>query len=271
MNPTEIFPVVLCCSGNDPSGGAGIQADIEALSSQACHTAPVITCLTVQDSQDVKRIEPLHPSLFTRQMRAVLEDMPVAVIKVGLLGSAEIVKALYSVLMDYPELPVVLDPILASGGSGKSLANDDLIEAIERYLIPNTYLMTPNRHEALTLTGAEDEQSAALNLLENGCEYVLITGADSKTEQVHNVLYHDASQLERFSWQRLPHSYHGSGCTLSASIAGLLAQGEHPIAAVRQAQEYTWQTLKAAHRPGMGQHLPNRFFWASGEEEEEKK
>ncbi|MDQ7015645.1 MAG: hydroxymethylpyrimidine/phosphomethylpyrimidine kinase [Gammaproteobacteria bacterium] len=267
MDSPEIFPIVLCCSGNDPSGGAGIQADIEALSSQACHAAPIITCLTVQDSQDVKRIEPLHPSLFTQQMRTVLEDMPVAVIKVGLLGSVEIVKALYSVLMDYPELPMVLDPILASGGSGKAMANDDLIEAMERYLIPNTFVLTPNRHEALTLSGAENEQSAALNLLENGAEYVLITGADSKTEQVHNVLYHHATQLERFDWPRLPHSYHGSGCTLSASIAGLLAQGEHPIAAVRQAQEYTWQSLKAAHRPGMGQHLPNRFYWASSESE----
>ena len=261
------IPVVLALSGSDPSGGAGIQADIESLASHGCHCAPVITAVTVQDTQDVKSYAPLDGTLIMEQARAVLEDMPVAAIKIGMLGSTEAVEAIHSVLRDYPDIPVVLDPVLASGG-GSSLTDEDMLEALDGLLLPHTTVLTPNSLEARLLAPQADNLDAcAMALLEQGCEFVLITGTHENTPHVTNNLYGNHRLLEAFTWERLPGSYHGSGCTLAASIAGLLAQGLEPFSAIHEAQAYTWETLKHGYRVGMGQALPNRLFWAQGEEE----
>lgn len=261
------IPVVLAVSGSDPSGGAGIQADIESLASHGCHCAPVITAVTVQDTQDVKSYAPLDGTLIMEQARAVLEDMPVAAIKIGMLGSTEAVEAIHGVLRDYPDIPVVLDPVLASG-AGSSLTDEDMLEALDGLLLPNTTVLTPNSLEARLLAPQADNLDAcAMALLEKGCEFVLITGTHENTPHVTNNLYGNHRLLETFTWERLPGSYHGSGCTLAASIAGLLAQGLEPFSAIHEAQAYTWETLKHSYRVGMGQALPNRLFWAQGEEE----
>lgn len=265
--PVTTIPVVLALSGSDPSGGAGIQADIEALASHGCHCAPVITAITVQDTQDVKSYAPLDGTLIMEQARAVLEDMPVAAIKIGMLGSVEAIEAIYGVLRDYPDIPVVLDPIISSGG-GSALADDEMLEAIDTLLLPHTTVLTPNSVEARVLAPEADNLDAcAMALLDKGCEFVLITGTHENTPQVTNTLYGNHRLLESFTWERLNGSFHGSGCTLAASIAGLLAQGLEPFSAIHEAQTYTWETLKHGYRIGMGQALPNRLFWAQGEEE----
>lgn len=261
------IPVVLALSGSDPSGGAGIQADIESLASHGCHCAPVITAVTVQDTQDVKSYAPLDGTLIMEQARAVLEDMPVAAIKIGMLGSTEAVEAIHGVLRDYPDIPVVLDPVLASG-AGSSLIDEDMLEALDGLLLPHSTVLTPNSLEARLLAPQADNLDAcAMALLEKGCEFVLITGTHENTPHVTNNLYGNHRLLETFTWERLPGSYHGSGCTLAASIAGLLAQGLEPFSAIHEAQAYTWETLKHGYRVGMGQALPNRLFWAQGEED----
>jgi len=261
------IPVVLAVSASDPSGGAGIQADIESLASHGCHCAPVITAVTVQDTQDVKSFASMDGRLVSAQARAVLEDMPVSAIKIGLMGTSDVVEGIHSVLADYPNIPVVVDPVLASG-SGTSLVDNDVIDAIVSLLLPNTTLLTPNSLEARILAPEADTLDAcAMALLDDGAEFVLITGTHENQPEVINTFYGNHRVLETFSWDRLPGSYHGSGCTLSASIAGLLAQGLEPFSAVHEAQEYTWEALSHAYRLGMGQHLPNRLFWAqSGEE-----
>ncbi len=260
-------PVVLALSGSDPSGGAGIQADIESLASHGCHCAPVITAVTVQDTQTVFSYAPLDGTLIMEQARAVLEDMPVAAIKIGMLGSAEAVEAICGVLQDYPNIPVVLDPIIASG-NGTNLAGSDVLEAIDSLLLPHITVLTPNSLEARALAPEADNLDAcAMALLEKGCEFVLITGTHENTTAVTNTLYGNHRLLETYTWERLNGSFHGSGCTLAASIAGLLAQGLEPLSAVHEAQAYTWETLAHAMRLGMGQPLPNRLFWAQGEEE----
>lgn len=266
-DPARNIPVVLALSGSDPSGGAGIQADIESLASHGCHCAPVITAVTVQDTQDVKSYAPLDGTLIMEQARAVLEDMPVAAIKIGMLGSTEAVEAIHGVLQDYPDIPVVFDPVLASGG-GASFIDEDMLEAIDGLLLPHTTVLTPNSLEARLLAPEADNLDAcAMALLEKGCEFVLITGTHENTPHVSNNLYGNHRLLETFTWERLSGSYHGSGCTLAASIAGLLAQGLEPFSAIHEAQAYTWETLKHGYRVGMGQALPNRLFWAQHEEE----
>ncbi|OOZ40267.1 hydroxymethylpyrimidine/phosphomethylpyrimidine kinase [Solemya pervernicosa gill symbiont] len=258
----------MAISGNDPTGGAGIAADIEAIASMGCQTAPVITALTVQDTHNVLSIAPTPTTLLIEQARAVFEDMPIAAVKIGMTGSIGNIEAIHTLLRDYPETPVILDPILAAGG-GTELSSGEMVEAMVELLLPQTTILTPNSIEARRLApNADTLDACAQEILATGCELVLITGAHEESEQVENTLYGNMRRLERFSWERLPHSYHGSGCTLAAAIAGLMAQGLEPFTAINEAQEYAWESLRNGYRSGMGQHHPNRFFWAWNDPEE---
>ncbi len=266
--PTAPLPVVMVFAGLDPTGGAGLAADIEAIASMGAQAAPVATALTVQDSRHVVRFESVAAELILEQARAVLADLPVAAFKIGVIGSIANAHALQTLLAAYPEVPVVLDPVLAGGGGG-TLAEGEMAAAVRELLLPLTTVATPNSEEARQLAPeASDLDGCARALLASGCELLLITGAHEQTAAVENRLYGNQRLLETFSWERLPFSYHGSGCTLASAIAGLLAQGLEPFTAIHEAQEYTFESLRHAHRPGMGQHLPNRFFWARGDEEE---
>lgn len=266
MSAVRSAPVVMVFSGLDPTGGAGIQADIEAVASQGCHASPVVTSIAVQDTRDVRKVLPTPAELILAQARAVLEDIPVASFKIGLLGSVEAAEAVHLLVREWPQIPVVLDPILRAGG-GTALADANLVDAIKDLLLPLTTILTPNAAEARTLAPEADTvEACAFALLDKGCEFVLITGADEPTEDVINTLYGNHRRLEQFRWQRLTETYHGSGCTLSASIAGLLAHGREPFTAIHEAQDYTWSALRHGYRIGRGQAIPNRLFWAHAED-----
>ncbi len=252
-------------SGHDATGGAGITADIEAIMSQGCRAATVVTCLTVQDSVDVSSLIPIGDDIVIQSARAVLEDMPVSAFKIGLLGSVEVIEAVHSILYDYADVPVVFDPILASG-AGTELADDELINAMQNLLLPITHVLTPNTLEAASLVPEADTVAAmASGLIDRGCDHVLVTGTHDNNHQVINRLYHNHREIDAFEWPRLKHDYHGSGCTLAATLAALLGQGLDPLSAAREAQNFTWHSLHKAHRLGMGQHFPNRLFWVEDE------
>lgn len=254
-------PVVLCFSGLDPSGGAGIQADIEALFSIGCHCAPVITCMTVQDTRNVIDMSPGDPTQIIAQARAVLEDMPVAAIKTGLTGSIEVIEVIHTLLRDYPDIPVVIDPVLNAAG-GYDFGADTLVEAYRSLLLPLGLVTTPNSPELEHLTHNSDSlDAAASELLDLGCNHVLLTGTHLPEDRVSNRLYTEHLPAHVIEWPRLPHEYHGSGCTLASALAGFLAHGCSVREASRQAQEYTWHALEAAWRPGCGQWIPGRGFW----------
>lgn len=258
-------PVVMVFAGNDPTGGAGIEADIQTLLSMGCHPAPVITAITVQDTVGVKQFSPIATELVIAQARAVLEDMPVAAFKTGMIGNIANLRAIADIVTQYDRIPLIIDPVLASG-RGDSLADESLEEAMCALLLPHAFLITPNSQEARKLAPASDNLDAcAQELLSHGCDYVLITGAHEPTPQVINRLYGNRRLLESFSWERLPHSYHGSGCTLASACAANLAHGFDPITAVMEAQDYTWHTLRRGFRAGTGQLLPDRLYWARSE------
>ncbi len=257
-------PVVLSFSGHDPSGGAGIQADIETIASHQCHATSIVTVLTEQDTQNVTKLVPQHPGHIASQATILMADVPVKAIKVGLLGSPEIALAVHSIIKQHPNIPVVFDPVLAAGG-GTDLANQELINAINHNLLPCTTVLTPNSEEARRLTGLSDLTECGLCLLEKGCEYVLITGTHETSPEVKNQLFYDGCLYETYAWNRLPYSYHGSGCTLAAGIAALLAQGLGALDAIAEAQEYTWNALNSGFQPGKGQYIPNRLFWVEDE------
>lgn len=259
------IPVVLVFAGNDPTGGAGLQADIEALASMGCHAAPVITAITVQDTSNVLHFQAVNGELVIQQARVILEDMNVAAIKIGMLGSEENVSAIHSLLLDYPDIPVVLDPILRAGG-GTELAPASLAEAMRVLLLPQITLLTPNSEEARKLAPQADTLDAcAEQLQESGCPYILITGTHEPGQEVSNRLYGNHEILQTLNWPRLPQEYHGSGCTLASACAGLLAQGQKIGDVSRNAQTYTWQTLQHGYRVGMGQLIPDRLSWTDNE------
>lgn len=252
-------PVILCLSGHDPSGGAGVQADIEAARAQGVHPATVITALTVQDSRNACAVDALNSDAIIEQAELILEDLPVACIKLGLLGSAANAQAISALLGRHPQIPVVLDPVLRAGG-GAMLGDQALIDAIIKHLFPRATLITPNLAEARLLAPpARTSDDCAARLLQQGAACVLITGgdADEEASEVINSL-HRADKVQHWRWPRLPHHYHGSGCTLAASIAARLALGEELLQAVASAQQYTWDSLNAAYRIGRGQHFPRR-------------
>ena len=285
-SPEPLPPIVLSFAASDPTGGAGIQADIMTLAALGCHPLSVITALTVQDTAGVEDILPIDDDWIIDQARALLEDVPVAAFKLGMLGSVENIAAIAGIVADYPDIPLVLDPVLASG-RGDQFANEDMVDAMVQLLLPQTTILTPNSLEARRLaqddetdegedgetgesetgeTGAEGSvlslADCARRLIGAGSELVLITGTHENTAQVVNTLYGSHGAIRSDKWERLPGSYHGSGCTLASAIAANLAHGMDAIEAVRGAQEYTWRTLANGFRPGMGQHLPDRFFWA---------
>jgi hydroxymethylpyrimidine/phosphomethylpyrimidine kinase len=269
---SDFPPVVLTFAASDPSGGAGIQADILTLASMGCHPLSVITAITVQDTLGVEAVQPIDADWVADQARCLLEDMPVDAFKIGALGSVENIAAIAEILSDYPDVPLILDPVLASG-RGDELANDEMLHALRELLLPRTTILTPNSMEARRLADIEDEEEPSLatcanRLIESGCEFVLITGTHEPTPQVVNTLYGKSGVVRSDSWQRLPGNYHGSGCTLASAIAAMLANGLELPEAVREAQDYTWHTLQKAYRPGMGQFLPDRLFWAREDDAE---
>ncbi len=265
-DPAPSLPAVLTFAATDPTSGAGLQADLLALASMGCYPLSVVTALTVQDTAGVESFLAIDPDWVADQARCVLEDMPVAAFKMGMLGSTEIVTLVAEVVSDYPDVPLVLDPVLASG-HGHEFAGEDMVAAIRELLIPQSTVVTPNIPELRRLAGEDDNDDASIAdcaqiLLDSGCEYVLVTGTHDSTADIVNTLYHRGGVLRADTWQRLPGSYHGSGCTLASALAANLARGLDIGDAVYEAQDYTWQALAHAFRPGMGQYLPDRLFWA---------
>ncbi|APV49110.1 hydroxymethylpyrimidine/phosphomethylpyrimidine kinase [Betaproteobacteria bacterium GR16-43] len=258
-------PAVLTFAASDPTSGAGLQADILTLASMGCHPLSVITAITVQDTAGVESFLAIDPDWVADQARCILEDIPVAAFKMGVLGSTEIVTLVAEVVSDYPDIPLVLDPVLASG-RGDEFANDDMVIAIRELLVPQSTVVTPNILELRRLADDEDGDmdlaECAEVLLDSGCEYVLVTGTHDSTPDVVNTLYRRGGIVRSDNWTRLPGSFHGSGCTLASALAANLARGLDIADAVYEAQDYVWQALSKAYRPGMGQHIPDRLFWA---------
>lgn len=258
--------MVLAFAATDPCGGTGLPADLLALASMGCHPLSVVTALTVQDTVGVESVQPIDAEHVADQARCVLEDMRVDAFKVGALGSVENAAAVAEILSDYPDVPLVLDPVLVSA-EGDDLASDDMVRAIAELIVPQTTVLVVTTLEVRRLAAADDDDEAgaatsAGALVERGCEFVLVTGTSEPGREVVNTLYGRDGVVRADAWPRLPGAFHGAGETLAAALAAMLANGLDMPEAVREAQDYTWHALKSAYRPGMGRLLPDRLFWA---------
>lgn len=252
-------PVVLCFSGLDPSGGAGLQADIESIAALGGLAAVACTALTVQDSQRVYGFEPVSPDLIRRQAEAVMADLPVGAIKLGMLGNGAITDVVGELLDLHPRIPVVLDPVLVAN-SGGSLATDDLAQGLLR-LFPRATVITPNSIEARRLAETDDLAEAVAKMARLGARHTLLKGGHEPGEQLLNRLYQGTELLHESSTRRLPGEFHGSGCTMAAALAAGLAAGLGVVEAVRQAEAFVARALAAADRPrAEGQFIPRRIL-----------
>jgi hydroxymethylpyrimidine/phosphomethylpyrimidine kinase len=261
-------PIALTIAGSDSSGGAGIQADLKTFSAFGVYGASVITALTAQSTRGVAAVEPVAAPFVVAQIEAVLADLDVGAVKTGMLADADIVAAVSRSLRRVGRRPLVVDPVMVAT-SGDVLLAPDAVEAMRRDLVPLATLITPNLPEAASLLDASpaaDEaeavaQAKALRFL--GCDAVLLKGGHAVGDTAVDYLC-DGAGIERFVRPRLdtPHT-HGTGCTLSAAIAALLAQGVGLREAVGRAKSFVWQALDAGRTLGVGKgHGPVDHLYA---------
>ncbi len=244
-----MVPTVLVFAGLDPGGGAGLAADIAAIGALGGHALPVATALTVQDNNRVHEVQPVDAALVLRQADALIDAFSIDAVKIGIPGSRENAAAIARLLRQLraadPALPVVLDPVLASG-HGDALGKGDALGALAA-LLPLATILVPNLPEAQALGPVP-------------CEHVLVTGGHGEGELVVNRWLRDGVEQRAWRLPRLPHSYHGSGCTLAAAIAARLAHGDAIEAALEHAQDYCHQTLAHAFWIAPGQRIPRRIL-----------
>ncbi|MBW4935598.1 bifunctional hydroxymethylpyrimidine kinase/phosphomethylpyrimidine kinase [Marinobacter sp. F4206] len=244
-------------SGLDPSGGAGIQADIQAITSLGCHPLPVLTCLTVQDTTNVYGAEAVDAELIRKQLKCVADDAPIHAIKTGALGNAAIVDVLVEFIGEHPGIPLITDPVIKAAGGG-DLADDELITAMKQRLLPLAEMITPNGIELAMLGDNADPEQAARQLLETGCSSVLATGGHGTGLHITNTLFNHAPDPMTWEIERVGGEYHGTGCTLAAAIAAGRACGLSQRAAISQAQNYVNRAILHALEVGKGQPVPDR-------------
>ncbi len=251
-------PVVLVLAGHDPCGGAGIQADIETLAAHGCIATSIITSLTAQNTQSFSYHIPQVAEDFLTQGKLVIEDIKIDACKIGAIGSEELIHAIHELISD-KTFPVILDPVIQST-TGYDFSNEEMCSLISELLLPFTTMITPNLKEALQLTGTQTPQAAAEKLLELGCKNVLITDVEASEITIVNHLYQEGGQAQTFTFEHVSGDFHGSGCTLSSAISANIAKDIKIIPAVKQAQEFTWNSLKNGLKLGKGQIHPNRFI-----------
>lgn len=266
--------LILTFNASDPVGAIGLQADLASFAAIGCHGLSVTTSLLIGDTTHIEDTQVIDADCVADQARVVLEDMPVAAFKVGALGSVENVSVIAEIVSDYPDVPLILDPFLSTMPD-QGIESEDLLIAIRELLIPQTTLLLASTVELARLAETWREPSAedtlahdAMRVIELGCEYLFVTGTPGAAHDVSNTLFDESGVIRHDNWQRIAGSFSGSGTTLSATIAALLANGLDVPEAVFEAQEFTIAAIANAQRLGMGRMVPDRYFWAREAEDE---
>lgn len=240
------FPKVLTIAGSDPSGGAGIQADLKTFSALGCYGMSVITALTAQNTTGVQGIYPVSADFLELQLRSVFDDVPPDAVKIGMVGDVEGIKVLVKIIKEYEPKNLVLDPVMVAS-SGDALIGKDAIDLMKTELIPLMDLITPNKEEAFNL-GCETSK----DLAKLGSKASLLTGGDSKEPSAVDVLA-TSMGAKAFDGRRVrTQNTHGSGCTLSAAIAAYLARGLSLQKAVGEAKSYITLAIQQADSLNVG-------------------
>ena len=258
-----MIPKVLAIAGSDPSGGAGIQADLKTFSALGVYGMAVPTALTAQNTKGVRSVEMLNPDFVRAQLEAIFDDIAVHGVKIGMIGTAEIAAVIADMLEKFKPPHIVLDPVMVAS-SGDSLIAADTVDVIKARLIPLADVVTPNIPEAekLLRKAVLDMEDGAKALLPLGMKAVLLKGGHLKGDESLDILA-APSFTETYSAPRvLTANTHGTGCTLSSAIAANLAKGLDLKAAVGEAKTYLTEAIKAGDTLGVGHgHGPVHHFW----------
>jgi hydroxymethylpyrimidine/phosphomethylpyrimidine kinase len=253
----EKHPVLLTVNSHDPSGGAGVVADVETANSLGCHCVSAITALNVRDTRNMKDRQSTDAPLLIEQMRAALEDSAVTTIKIGDVATIAQAEAIHTILGEYRDIPVVLDPVLHHGAD-----DGDVDEAVRLLLFPCATISILSTEHVQQLSTCGDSLGANVQeLLEFGCPQILVTVAAQDQHKIVNRLYSTRGVDREYSWEILPQQFHGAGSTLSAAVAAYLSHGFDLQEALQQGQQFTWQAMQRALRVGMGGLIPDRLFW----------
>lgn len=264
---TYQYPSVLTIAGSDSGGGAGIQADLKTFSALGCYGTSAITAVTVQNTCGVSGIHSIPPSIVQDQIRAVMDDINPAAIKIGMVHSAELGRAIAQTLQEYSRVPIVLDPVMVAT-SGDKLIEDSTIEILRKGLFPLARIVTPNLDEAQILSGMlitnlEQMKVAAQKIMESGCGSVLVKGGHLKGAMLYDVfLRQDGTQRVFESPFIESKNTHGTGCTLSSAIAAHLARGMDLEEALQHSKNYIHQAIESGKevQTGAGHGPLNHFF-----------
>ena len=262
---TSLIKQVLTIAGSDSGGGAGIQADIKAMSANGVYAMSVITAITAQNTEEVTEVFELPTSIVAAQIDAVFDDFDVAAVKTGMLSSTAIVEIVAKLLKPQNVTNLVVDPVMISK-TGKTLLKPEAIEAMKTHLFPLALLVTPNIHEAQQLSGIEittlaDARRAAKVIHAFGCKYVLIKGGHLLAERGTDLLY-DGRFFNVFKGEFIdtPHT-HGTGCTFASAIAAHLARGKSMNDAVQTAKAYLTEAIRHSLAIGHGTGPTNHFYF----------
>lgn len=261
------YPSVLAIAGFDGSGGAGLQADIKAISALGCFATSVLTALPVQNTQGVRSIYPIPYSAVQEQMEAIMDDIFPDAIKIGMVHTAELVNTIANTLKQYPEVPIVFDPVMVAT-SGHKLIEDSTIAAIVETLFPIASVITPNMDEAALLANMEiktldDMHIAGAKILRLGCKAVLLKGGHLEGKRITSLYFQQDGTVLSFEFEKFEtNNTHGSGCTLSSAIASYLARGKSLAEAIALGQDYVHQAIYHGKDVliGKGNGPLNHFF-----------
>lgn len=261
------YPTVATIAGFDSSGGAGIQADIKTISALGCYATSILTALPVQNTTGVKNMYTIPAQAVADQIDVVFEDVRPDAIKIGMVHTTALVAVIASKLKEYPDIPVVFDPVMVAT-SGHKLIEDDTIEAIQQELFPLATIITPNLDEAAVLcnksiTTLEQMYTSGKAILQLGCVNVLLKGGHLQEETLTSLLFTSEGKIESFATSKIDtNNTHGSGCTLSSAIASYLALGFTLLEAVTHAQNYVDEAIQAGSDVlvGKGNGPLNHFY-----------
>lgn len=249
------LPVVLSIAGHDPSSGAGITADIKTIAAHGCYGVTCITALTVQSSRGVSRVDPVEGRVISETLEHLMDDLDIAAVKIGMLGSAEAAKSVAAFLKRYPLRPVVLDPIINSS-SGAELISREGLQVLKERILGQACVVTPNIDEAATLTDLRvstltEMEGAARRLHEMGARSVIVTGGH--IDPPHDLVRHKDGRIAILKGRKIPgRSTHGTGCAFSTALACNLALGKELMEAAKAAKRYVESALRSAPAMGKG-------------------
>jgi hydroxymethylpyrimidine/phosphomethylpyrimidine kinase len=249
------FPVVLSIAGHDPSSGAGITADIKTIAAHGCYGVTCVTALTVQSSRGVSRVDPTEGRVISETLEQLMDDLDIAAVKIGMLGSGEAAKSVAAFLKRYSLRPVVLDPIINSS-SGAELISKEGLQVLKERILGRACVITPNIDEAAVLTGLTvntlpEMQVAASRLHEMGAHDVIITGGH--IDPPHDLVSREDGRSTILKGRKIPgRSTHGTGCAFSTALACNLALGNDLFDAAKAAKRYVESALRTAPELGKG-------------------